>query len=112
MTSLVVLVVRQGVEVERFSPWFTVLLLSEFVLYYVYSWKVGGQTLGMRAWKIKIIPNNSDQNQLTWKQALLRFLIGLLSTVLIGLGVFWKIFSASKKSWMDLVSLSETQSVG
>jgi len=112
MTSLVVLVVRQGVEVERFSPWFTVLLLSELVLYYVYSWKVGGQTLGMRAWKIKIIPNNSNQNQLTWNQALLRFLIGLLSTVLIGLGVFWKIFSASKKSWMDLISLSETQYIG
>ena len=111
LTSLVVLVARNGVEVERFSPWFTILLLSEFSLYYIYSWKIGGQTLGMRAWKIKIIPNNNSQNQLTWGQATLRFLIGILSTVLLGLGVFWKKLSRSKKSWMDLVSRSETQNL-
>ncbi|MFK8013145.1 MAG: RDD family protein [Marinicellaceae bacterium] len=108
VTSMIVLILRGGVEVERFSSWFSLLLLSEIALYYVYSWKIGGQTLGMRAWKIKIIPTDINQNQISWNQATLRFVAGLLSTLLVGLGLFWKILSPSKKSWMDLISQSET----
>ena len=108
ITSLIVLLLRQGTEVERYSPWFTTILVSEIALYYIYSWKIGGQTLGMRAWKIKIVPNQANQHQLTWKQAITRFFIGLLSTALAGFGLFWKVLSQSKKSWMDLASDSGT----
>lgn len=111
LTSLIVLLVRNGVEVERYSLWFTTVLLAEVALYYIYSWKLGGQTLGMRAWKIKIIPNKSNQHQLTWGQAIARFFVGILSTALLGLGLFWKILSQSNRSWMDLVSGSDTQNI-
>jgi uncharacterized RDD family membrane protein YckC len=111
VTSMVVLLAREGTEVERYSIWFSVLLISEVSFYYIYSWKIGGQTLGMRAWKIKIIPNNTHQTQITWAQSIARFLIGTLSTLLIGLGLFWKTFSTKKKSWMDSISRSETQDI-
>ena len=110
-TSLIVLVVRGGIPVERYSPWFSALLLFEFAGYYVYSWKVGGQTLGMRAWKMKIIPNAINQNNLTWGQALLRLLAGIASTLLFGLGLFWKRFSKKKESWMDIASHSVTKTL-
>jgi len=111
VTSLVVLVIRGGIPVERYSPWFSALLIIEFSAYYIYSWKVGGQTLGMRAWKMKIFPKTSHQITITWNQATLRFIVGIVSTVFLGLGVFWKLFSKNKASWMDLVSHSETKTL-
>lgn len=110
-TSLVVLLAREGIPVERYSPWFTALLLFEFAGYYVYSWKVGGQTLGMRAWKMKIFPNTKNQDTLTWGQASFRLLIGTVSTCLFGLGLFWKLFSKNHESWMDLASHSTTKTL-
>ncbi len=111
MTSLIVLVVRGGVPVERYSPWFTALLFFEFSAYFIYSWKIGGQTLGMRAWKMKIFPKNNQQYTLTWKQATLRLFVGIISTALLGLGLFWKLFSKDNQSWMDIVSHSDTKTL-
>lgn len=108
-TSLAVLIFRNGEELERYNPWFISLLLSELFFYYIYSWKKGGQTLGMRAWKFKITPNQPNQPNLTWLQATARFFVGIVSTALAGLGLFWKIFSKGNKSWMDLASNSSTR---
>jgi uncharacterized RDD family membrane protein YckC len=108
ITSLVVLIIRGGNPVERYSLWFSLLLLIEFSGYYIYSWKIGGQTLGMRAWKMKIIPRNNNQSTLTWTQASARFLVGILSTAFLGLGLFWKLFNPKHESWMDWVSQSKT----
>lgn len=111
VTSMIILLFRNGVEVEMHSPWLRALLIFEVAFYYIYSWKVGGQTLGMRAWKIKIFPINDHQIQISWEQATFRFFIGILSTCLIGFGLFWKYFSANNKSWMDIVSHSKTQDI-
>ncbi len=111
ITSLIVLVIRGGTPVERFSPWFTTLLILELASYYIYSWKVGGQTLGMRAWKMKIFPKNPNQKTLTWSQATLRFIVGVTSTALLGIGLFWKLLSKNHESWMDIASNSETKTL-
>ena len=111
LTSLAVLLFRNGEELERYNPWFIALLVSELFLYYIYSWKKGGQTLGMRAWKFKISPNNPNQSTLTWAQASIRMLVGVISTLLGGAGLFWKLFSTENKSWMDLVSDSNTRNL-
>jgi len=108
LTSLIVMLVRNGTIVDQHTLWFDILILLELVLYYSYSWKIGGQTLGMRAWKIKIVPNNVNQSNLTWFQAIFRFLIGVLSTILIGAGLFWKLISKNNQSWMDISSQSTT----
>lgn len=110
-TSLIVLVLRGGVPVERYSPWFITLLLFEFAGYYIYSWKVGGQTLGMRAWKMKIFPKIANQQNLTWSQACLRLFVGIISTLLLGSGLFWKLASNKKESWMDSASHSVTKTL-
>lgn len=110
-TSLIVMLLRGGEIVEPGNIWFSLLLLFELVFYYVYSWKKGGQTLGMRAWKIKIIPQNENQKNLSWKQSLLRFIVGCVSTLCLGLGILWKILSDSKTSWMDMISHSEVKTM-
>ncbi len=48
------------------------------------SWVRGGQTIGMRAWRIRLV--SDDGKALRWSQAGRRFLAGLLNTMLGGLG--------------------------
>ncbi len=63
------------------------LLIVSFV-FFGWFWTHGGQTLGLRAWKIKI--QSLDQQNITWRQAAWRFL-GLLLTA--GLDLAWLIFN-------------------
>jgi uncharacterized RDD family membrane protein YckC len=108
MTSLIVMFIKQGEIVDQHTLWFDTLIALELALYYIYSWKVGGQTIGMRAWHIKIVPNNVNQTNLSWAQAIIRFFIGTLSTILCGAGLFWKIVSNNNQSWMDISSQTKT----
>ena len=110
LTSLIVAIIRKGNIVAQHTLWFDILIFSEMAMYYIYSWKTGGQTIGMRAWKFKILPNGEQAN-LTWSQSLLRFIIGIVSTLLFGLGLFWKLISKKNQSWMDLASASNTINV-
>ncbi len=48
------------------------------------SWVRGGQTIGMRAWRIRLV--SDDGQTLRWSQAARRFLAGLLNLALGGLG--------------------------
>ncbi len=106
-TSLFVMLSRSGEEVSAGTIWFQCLLAAEVFLYFTYSWKSGGQTLGMRAWKIAIV----DHREMTWGTASLRFLTGLLSTALLGLGLWAKLWRQDKRSWMDQVSGTQVMSI-
>lgn len=111
LTSLLVTLIRKGDIVEPHTFWFSFLIFFELAIYYIYSWKVGGQTLGMRAWKMKIIPNQPNKATLTWTEAVLRFIAGILSFLLLGLGLFWKPFTKNKSSWMDTISHSQVKTI-
>jgi RDD family. len=67
----------------------------------------GGQTLGMRAWKIGI----EDFQDMSWWQSLSRFMVGLVSTVLLGIGLWVKKFNKSGLSWMDRICGHRTVNV-
>ncbi len=59
------------------------LLLVAFV-FLGHSWVRGGQTIGMRAWRIRLV--SDDGQPIRWSQAGRRFLAGLLNLALAGLG--------------------------
>ncbi|MCF6300148.1 MAG: RDD family protein [Proteobacteria bacterium] len=105
LTSTLVLLVRSGREVEPQSLWFQLVIIAEIFLYFAYSWKKGGQTLGMRAWRIII----TDYQKLTWKDVTLRFLAGIISTLLLGAGLWTRRWHKHKRTWMDSTSQSYTQ---
>lgn len=58
----------------RGNPLFSTYLLLVCFLFYGGFWIHGGQTLGMRAWRIQV--RRHDGNGIGWWQALARFLIG------------------------------------
>ena len=77
------------------------LLLVSF-LFYAWFWTHGGQTLGLRAWKMKVL--SLDKNPITWKQALLRFSVAILSWGFFGLGFLWILIDKNQRSWHDHLS--------
>lgn len=79
----------------------TYLFIVSF-LYFGWFWTHGGQTLGMAAWKLKVL---TQQHQpISWKFALVRFLTAILSWALFGLGFLWILFDRNKQSWHDRIS--------
>ena len=84
--------------------YYLLYLLFVSFLFFGWFWTHGGQTLGLRAWKIKL--TGSDGGGVTWKQALVRFSCALLSWAVCGLGFFWILFDKKKRAWHDLLSNS------
>lgn len=73
--------------------------------YYSDSWRRRqGQTVGMKAWGIKLVNNNDGPIQLS--QCMLRVGIGFFSLVTFGLGFLWPLFDKQQRSWHDIASLT------
>jgi uncharacterized RDD family membrane protein YckC len=62
------------------------LLLVAFG-YFGLSWTRGGQTLGMRAWRIRL--ERADGGAPGWLDALVRFSLGTAMALLAGLGLWY-----------------------
>ena len=82
------------------------MLVSYFLIsfiFYVYFWYFNdGQTLGMQAWKIKLV---ADDNQaISIKSMLQRLVLGLLFGSIAGLNFFVILFRSDKKSLNDIFS--------
>ncbi len=70
--------------------------------FYAWFWTHGGQTLGMRSWRIRVI--TAQGKALNWRQASTRYLGSVLSLATFGLGYFWVLFSKDKMTWHDKLS--------
>lgn len=71
-------------------------------LLFGWFWTHGGQTLGMRAWKIKVITFAGEP--LTWQQAFFRYMAALFSWVAFGVGYLIALFDPEQLTWHDRFS--------
>ena len=70
--------------------------------FYTYFWMVNeGQTLGMQAWKIKLI---SQKKNLSILLCLLRCFVSLFSFLILGIGYFLILFNKDNRSLSDLIT--------
>ncbi len=74
------------------------------VAFYVYFWIRGGQTLGMRAWRFRVI--GDDGAPLGLGGALQRFGWAMLSILPAGAGLWWSLFDRDGLAWHDRKSRS------
>lgn len=81
---------------------FQLYLLAIWVLYYLYFWSGGRQSLGMRAWRLRL--ERADGHALGWGDAARRLAFALLSTTPAGLGLWWVWFDHARLSWYDRLS--------
>jgi len=84
------------------NPLLTTYLLFISFFFYGWFWMHGGQTLGMRAWRLQL--RNLRPGPLSWWQLLLRFLVAIPAGLLFGLGYWWQLFDRRHLSWHDRYS--------
>jgi uncharacterized RDD family membrane protein YckC len=82
---------------------FAAMMISAY-LFFGWFWTHSGQTLGMQAWRIKI--QNADGSAIGWIQTLKRCICAPVALALAGMGYFWMLFDAEKRTWPDLFSRS------
>lgn len=90
---------------EGFGPHsllYKLYLLGVAFLFFGGFWTHGGQTLGMRAWKIRLC--SVDGGAVGWRQAALRYVAAFFSFSLFGLGFFAALFDPGKRCWHDRVA--------
>lgn len=90
----------ETIQVSDF--YYPLYLLLWCYFYFAWHWVHGGQTLGMKVWKITVI--NRDKSLLDWKIASKRFLLALLSNSLLGFGLLWTLFDSEKLTFYDRFS--------
>ena len=69
------------------------LIALVFAAYFLWCWLRGGQTLAMKAWRIRLI-------DVSPKKALLRFMLALV-LVPTGLSILWSFFDIEKQFLHD-----------
>ncbi|MGQ9659705.1 MAG: RDD family protein [Thermochromatium sp.] len=70
--------------------------------FYVYFWTHGGQTLGMKAWRLKVIAQ--DGTPVSFDAAVKRFVWSIVSLIPLGLGLWWSLFNSQGLAWHDIRS--------
>lgn len=99
-TALVLLFRRQGIQAGSYL-YQAYLLLCAYG-YFAWQWLHGGRTIGMRAWRIRLISVHGAR--LTWTQTALRFIGGALSWLLLGGGFVWAIRDPKRRGLPDILS--------
>ncbi len=84
------------------------LLVLATLGFYSWFWMHGGQTLGMRAWKLKVVHARMDGTPITFTQCILRCITGVFSWGVFGVGYLWVFADPSRDTWHDRVSGTRT----
>lgn len=92
-----------GGEQQAFRDlFFTLYLLGVWFLYLGACWTLAGQTLGMRAWKVRL--SGIDGSGLSWRTSLVRFLVSLVSGLALGAGFWTSLLHCERACWHDRAS--------
>ncbi|MGI9229455.1 MAG: RDD family protein [Gammaproteobacteria bacterium] len=86
IATAALLPVTGGQAIASGNPLYSLYLLLLSYVYFIWQWHKGGQTLGMRAWRIRL--GSETGGQAGWGTLSLRFCYALLSWLLLG-GGFW-----------------------
>lgn len=106
VTGLVLLLTGgRAIAVESPDWWklgYRLLLVAVCCAYFGVFWTHGGQTLGMLAWKIRVVRDNGAS--LRWRDVGVRLAGALLSWLAAGLGYLWLLIDRDRLTWHDRLS--------
>lgn len=102
LATALLLPLNSGEAFTRQQFLYPLFLVTVSFVFYGWFWTHGGQTLGLKAWKIRVL--TLDQKPLNWSQACIRFFSAALSWSIFGLGFIWIIFDKHQLGWHDHLS--------
>jgi len=100
--TFILILLRGGTAIGPASWWFATALLALNFLFFSWFWTHGGQTLGMRAWKIQL--ERIDGRALGWQDALRRYLAAWLLLLPPGVGFLSGWLDRDRRCWHDRLS--------
>jgi len=77
-------------------------MLIVMYLFFIFFWTRGGQTLGMRAWRLRL--ETHDGGFPSIPVATLRFFVAIVSLIPFGLGFLWQLWDKDKLTWHDRIA--------
>ncbi len=95
-------VVFHGDAIAGGAIGYRLYLLAIIGLYFSWQWTHGGQTLGMKAWRLHAVTGNNQA--LDWRQSLARCLVAMVSIAALGLGYLWLLIDRDRLTWHDRLS--------
>jgi uncharacterized RDD family membrane protein YckC len=107
LTTGITIVLNGGKAVEQEHALYPLLVFSlaaMIYLYFTWFWVNGGQTLGMKTWKIRLL--TLDGSRFSWGSASIRFFTSIASWCCFGLGFLWSLFERRRRCWHDIASKS------
>ena len=102
LVTLAIVALRGGQTVAPGSLLYQLALVGATGGFFVGFWVCGGQTLGMRAWRLRV--QQDSGSALTWKTGLIRFAVGIVSVATCGLGFIWLLADPQNKTWHDRIA--------
>lgn len=102
VATILVLPISGGKPVAPGNHLLQLYLFYVIYLFFTWFWIHGGQTLGMKAWRIRLVCD--DGKPLNWTRASLRFFAALLSWALLGGGFLWALFDKNKRCLHDILT--------
>lgn len=99
--AFLVVAARGGKPIPALTLWFELLLWGLGFLFCGWFWTHGGQTLGLRAWRLRAITR--EGGVLSWQRSLLRYALALPSWLSV-IGVVWTLIDREGRAWHELGS--------
>jgi uncharacterized RDD family membrane protein YckC len=99
MTLTLALVVVRGAPIPAGTLSHQLLLAASSAAFFIGFWTRGGQTLGMRAWRLRV--ERQSGAPLDLPTAALRLAVGLASAATLGAGLFWLWIDRDRLTWHD-----------
>lgn len=104
ISGLLLLPFHGGQAVDGHDPWVRLYFLFVPYLFFSWFWMHGGQTLGMRAWRMQL--RSHDGGPVEWHQAVIRYVAAWLSWLSL-IGMLWCLFDDQRRSLQDIASRTE-----
>ena len=100
-TDLVLLITADQVGLKPGVGFTRIFLFTLSFAFFGWFWTHGGQTLGMRVWRLQL--RRFDGSPLNWTASMRRFAV----LIPLGLSVLWCWTNPARRAWHD--ALSETE---
>ncbi|MFK8081992.1 MAG: RDD family protein [Granulosicoccus sp.] len=97
VVTAAVIPLNDGQAIQHWS--YKLFLVLVAFIFFDWFWRHGGQTLGMRAWRIRL--EGTIEEKITFKQSVHRFVVGFLA---FGFTLFYMYGNTSQQALHDKIS--------
>ena len=94
--------INGGESLAHNNPFMPSIMFVVWVSFNLYFWRRGGQTLGMRAWRLRLL--STTGKPLTLTQSILRLVMAVPAFCCFYLGYLWMHFNEKGLTWHDKYS--------